>query len=535
MKMLPQLILALVTFQQHSPTYKKTKQFFYNLLEDPDSRLKSRFDKVMIASVLLSVFLLIDEVDKPASSFERWFEHLLIALFILEYVLRAWLYNDVHHIILSHHAKALYLNRPMQWGKVIKMIIAKKIEYMLTPLALIDLLAILPSFRSITLLRALLIFRLLKLFRYFKSLRLFAEVLESKQFELYTLVVFLSFLIFIGSVGIYFFEHPTNSQQVSDLFDAVYWSIITVTSVGYGDIAPQTTGGRLVAIGLILTGFGVLSFLISIIVSAVNDKMHDLRENSIYAELQRYKSFVIICGFGRVGQHIAKQLEKHNQHFIIIDNNEIYAMNARRLGYLVIHADASKNEVLINAGIKQKASAVLCTTGDDVVNVYITLTSRYLNSSIRIISRANHPQNVKKLYQAGADNVIQPFEIAALVVAQYIGKPVAFEAILGVIREEKQFIMETLSVSAGSMIDGITIASLDFERRKLMLIGVVSANPAHRKHKNSYALKNQHFYFKPPAFFLLQPGDLLVVLGREIGITYFREQLKNSTPKESKR
>jgi voltage-gated potassium channel len=94
--------------------------------------------------------------------------------------------------------------------------------------------------------------------------------------------------------------------------------------------------------------------------------------------------------------------------------------------------------------------------------------------------------------------------------------------------------METLSVSAGSMIDGITIASLDFERRKLMLIGVVSANPSHRKHKNSYALKNQHFYFKPPAFFLLQPGDLLVVLGREIGITYFREQLKNSTPKESK-
>ena len=120
-------------------------------------------------------------------------------------------------------------------------------------------------------------------------------------------------------------------------------------------------------------------------------------------------------------------------------------------------------------------------------------------------------------------------------VAQYIGKPVAFEAILGVIREEKQFIMETLPVCAGSMIDGITIAELDFEHRKLMLIGVVSANPTHRKHKNSYALKNQHFYFNPPPFFILRSGDLLVVLGREIGIAYFREQLKNSNPKESKR
>ena len=533
--MLTQLIFALVRFQQHSSTYKKTKRFFYHLLEDPESRLKSRFDKAMIMSVLFSVFLLIDEVDTPASNFEKMFEHLLIALFILEYLLRAWLYNDVHHIILTHQAKSLYLNRPMQWGKVAKIIIAKKIEYMLTPLAIIDLLAILPSFRSLTLFRALLIFRLFKLFRYFKSLRLFAEIIETKRFELYTLAVFLGFLIFIGTVGIYLFEHAANGQQVRNLFDAVYWSIVTVTSVGYGDIAPQTTGGRLVAIGLILTGFGVLSFLISIIVSAVNDKMNDLRENSIYAELKGYKSFVIICGFGRVGQHIAKQLEKHKQHFIIIDNNPVNAMNARRLGYLVIHDDASKNDVLINAGIKQKASAVLCTTGDDVVNVYITLTSRYLNPSIRIITRANHPQNVNKLYQAGADNVIQPFEIAALVVAQYIGKPVAFEAILGVIREEKQFIMETLAVCAGSMIDGITIAELDFEHRKLMLIGVVSSNPTHQKHKNSYALKNQQFYFNPPPFFILQPNDLLVVLGRDISIAYFREQLKNSKPKEPKR
>ncbi len=533
--MLTQLVFALVTFQQHSSTYKKTKRFFYHLLEDSESRLKSRFDKAMIMSVLYSVFLLIDEVDTPASNFEKIFEHLLIALFILEYLLRAWLYNDAHHIILTHHAKSLYLNRPMQWGKVAKIIIAKKIEYMLTPLAIIDLLAILPSFRSLTLFRALLIFRLFKLFRYFKSLRLFAEIIEAKRFELYTLAVFLGFLIFIGTVGIYLFEHAANGQQVRNLFDAVYWSIVTVTSVGYGDIAPQTTGGRLVAIGLILTGFGVLSFLISIIVSAVNDKMNDLRENSIYAELKGYKSFVIICGFGRVGQHIAKQLEKHKQHFIIIDNNAVNAMNARRLGYLVIHDDASKNDVLINAGIKQKASAVLCTTGDDVVNVYITLTSRYLNPSIRIISRANHPQNVNKLYQAGADNVIQPFEIAALVVAQYIGKPVAFEAILGVIREEKQFIMETLAVCAGSMIDGIPIAELNFEHRKLMLIGVVSANPTHQKHKNSYALKKQQFYFNPPPFFILQPDDLLVVLGRDIGIAYYREQLKNSRPKEPKR
>jgi len=533
--MLTRLIVHFAYFLKSSPHYRNTKRFFYNLLENPDSRIKSHFDVVMICLVLLSVFLLIYEVDTELARIDMLFEHVLIILFVIEYLLRAWLYNDVHKIILEHYERAEYLNSPFRWGEVARLILAKKIEYIFTPLAVIDLLAILPSYRPLSVLRVLLIFRLFKLFRYFKSLKIFAEVLGSKRFELYNLAIFLGFLVFIGSTGIYLFEHPTNSEQVSNLFDAVYWSIITVSSVGFGDIAPQTTGGRLVAMALILTGLGVLSFFISIIVSAFSEKMHDLRENRTYAELKRYKSFVIICGFGRVGRHIAMQLEKHRQHFVVIDNKEVNAVKARRLGYHVIHADASKNDVLINAGIKHRATAVLCTTGDDVVNVYITLTSRHLNPAIRIISRANNQDNVKKLYQAGADNVIQPFEIAAMAVAEYIGQPVAFEAILGIIREEKQFILETLCVHSGSIADGMKISEIDFERRKLMLVGVISANPVHRKHKNSYKLKNQHFYFNPEPYFVLREEDLLVVLGREIGIDYFRDQIEKSRLKNGHR
>jgi voltage-gated potassium channel len=533
--MLTRLIVCFAYFLKTSPHYKNTKYFFYNLLDNPDSRIKSNFDIVMICLVLFSVILLIYEVDTQLTQFERLFEQILVFLFIIEYLLRAWLYNDGHKIILEHYEKAEYLNSPFRLSEVARLILAKKIEYIFTPLAVIDLLAILPSYQPLSMLRVFLIFRLFKLLRYFTSLKLFAEVLNSKRFELYNLAIFLGFLVFIGSSGIYLFEHPTNSGQVSNLFDAAYWSIVTVSSVGYGDIAPQTTGGRLVAMALILTGLGVLSFFISIIVSAFSDKMQDLRENRTYEQLKRYPSFVIICGFGRVGRHIAMQLEKHQQHFVIIDSKEVNASKARHLGYLVIHADASKNEVLINAGIKNRASAVLCTTGDDVINVYITLTSRYLNPDIRIISRANNQDNVKKLYQAGADNVIQPFEIAAMVVAEYIGQPVAFEAILGIIREEKQFIMEALRVYSGSVIDGMKISDVDFERRKLMLVGVISANPVHRKHKNSYKLKNEHFYFNPEPYFVLRVDDLLVVLGREIGIDYFRDQIEKSLVKEGRR
>ncbi|MGZ4978597.1 MAG: NAD-binding protein, partial [Methylobacter sp.] len=522
-------------FLKASKRYQRAKLFFYNLLENPNSRLKSYFDIFMICLVMLSVFLLIYEVDHKFGEGEVLFEHCVIGLFIVEYLLRGWLYSDNHKIVLEHYEKTKYLNVPFRLDKVAGSMLAKKIEYVFTPLALIDLLAIVPTYRPLRVMRVFLIFRLFKLFRYFNSIKLFANILSSRRFELVTLGIFLSFLVFIGSTAIYLFENPANGGQVNNLFEAFYWAIVTVATVGYGDIAPQTVGGRIVAMVLILIGLGILSFLVSIIVAAFNEEMDELRESSTYAELNRFNSFIIICGFGRVGQHIAKQLEKDKQHFVIIDTKEANVLKAKRLGYLVIHEDASKNGVILNAGINNGATAIICTTGDDVINVYITLTSRHLNPDIRIISRANGQENVKKLYQAGASNVIQPFEIAGMVVAEYIGQPVAFEAILGIIREESHIIMETLSVHALSFIEGMSIAEIDFEQRKLMLLGIISANPVHQKHKNSYPIKNQHFYFNPEPYFVLREDDLLVVIGREYAIGYFRDQIEKSRLKSGRK
>jgi voltage-gated potassium channel len=273
----------------------------------------------------------------------------------------------------------------------------------------------------------------------------------------------------------------------------------------------------------------MLSFFTSIIVAALSEKIQEIRDQRTHSELNRYNSFVIICGFGRVGQHIATQLEKDKLPFVIIDSHDERILKAKRRGYLAIHADASRNKVLTYAGINTKATAVLCTTGDDVINVYITLTSRHLNPDIRIISRANKQENVKKLYQAGANDVLQPFEIAGLVVAEYIGQPVAFEAILGIINEEKNFIMEALCVRAGSFVDGKRIAEINFEQRKLLLVGVISTHSLHRDHKNRYPIKDQHFYFNPVKYFKLQANDLLVLLGKEVSIDYFREQIEESS------
>ena len=527
--MLTRLIVYLAYFLKTSVRYRNTKLFFYDLLENPHSRLRSWFDLFMVTLVLLSVFMLIKEADHTRLGGNHLlFERAIVTLFIIEYLLRGWLYNDIHKIILEHYETAHYLNAKFRLGKVIRIILAKKLAYISSPLAIIDLLAILPTYRELRMLRIFLIFRLFKLFRYINSINLFTDVLANKRFELYTLAVFLGFLIFTGSTALYLFENPNHGGKVNNLFEAMYLSIVTLATVGYGDISPHTVNGRLVAIALMFSGLIFIAFFTSIIVSAFNEKLHDMRENRVYAELNRFKHFVIICGFGRVGQHIARQLEKNKQPFVIIDIAEARVIEAKNQGYQAIHANPTNNGVLIKAGINHGATAVLCTTSDDVVNVYITLTSRHLNPDIRIISRANGQENVKKLYQAGASNVIQPFEIAAMAVAEYIGQPVAFEAIFGILRQEKQFILETIEVLAGSFIVDKNIVEINFERSKLMLIGVISANPLHVKHPNRYEVKNQHFYFNPAQHFVLQAGDLLVLLGREVSLIYFRDQVRQS-------
>lgn len=526
--MISRFIIYCAYYLKSSDRYRSCKQFFYQLLDNPDSRMKKNFDLFMICLVMLSVFVLVYHVEHSVSTLGEYIEQGVVTIFIAEYLLRVWLYSDSHLILIEQYEKSQYLKLRFSLFKAMKLVIGKKLQYVFSPFAVIDLLAILPSYRPLRILRIFLIFRLFKLFRYSNSIKVFADVLASKRFELITLMVFMGFLIFISSIAIYLFENPTAGGDVKDLNDALYWSFVTISTVGYGDITPQTLGGRLVTIILIMSGLGVLAFFTSIIVSAFSDKMHTLRENRTYAELDRYGSFIIICGFGRVGQEIAERLNNDKMKFVIIDRSEGHVFRAKQSGFLVVQGNATQNEVLIKSGINRGATAVLCATGDDVTNVYVTLSSRRLNPDIQIISRANRHDNVNKLYQAGADRVIEPFATAGLLAAEYVGQPVAFEAISGILQEKKNILLETIVVSTDSMLENTRIGDLAFEENKLTLVGVISTNAVHLTHKNKYSVKKQHFYFNPEPHFSLMTQDILVVMGRSYSIDHFRDQVEKS-------
>ncbi len=264
----------------------------------------------MITLVMISVSTLVYQVEHELGEWGLWLEYFVVTVFIIEYLLRMWVYSDSHRLITDYYEHCEYLSIRFSVIKAIRKVIRSKLEYMFTPVAIIDLLAILPSYRSVRILRIFLIFRLFKLLRYSQNMKMFADIIRSKRFELLTLMVFLGFLVFIASIAIYLFENPTAGGQVGHLYDAIYWAIVTISTVGYGDITPMTTGGRLVTMVLILASLGVLAFFTSIIVAAFNDQIDVLRTNRTFSEVERLSDVIIICGFGRVGQQLAELLAK---------------------------------------------------------------------------------------------------------------------------------------------------------------------------------------------------------------------------------
>lgn len=512
---------------EDSGRYKRVKAFFYDLLENPHARVRPYFDLGMILLVLSSVFVLIYGVKNDLGLFGGLFEDFAVSVFLAEYLLRLWLYNDSHRILIEHYEQAELANTPFRLGMALRDILAKKWDYMVTPLAVIDLLAIIPSYRPLRFLRIFLLFRLFKLFRYARGINQFALVLSEKRIEFQLLFSFLFFVVFTSASVIYFFEASSEGGQIDSFFDGIYWALVTISTVGYGDITPQTQEGRFVTLVLILCGIAVIAFTTSIIVTAFSEKMPEVRRSRVFAEVERKGKHTIVCGFGRIGQVVADRLLSDREHFVIIDSNPECITLARQRGYLAIEGGAENAELLSSLGVPDQARRILCLTGDDVTNVYITLLARHLNPAIEIISRANREETVNKLIQAGADHTVLPFKVAGLMAGEYAGQPVAFEAIYGIFSGEEDISIETIPVYEGAVLEGKSIGDIDFRRMKLILFGVITGRGRESVSEGSaYELKSGRFLFNPADGFVLKPNDILVVFGHQFSIFHFKEQLE---------
>lgn len=523
------LAIRLAYGMEDSATYRRIKRAAYDLLENPHAPVRPYFDLFMMSLVLSSVFLLLYSVTNELGSWSYQFERAAVSFFVLEYLGRMWVHSNVHRIVLDEYEKSELINEPFRLYRASWQVLRDKWQYISSPMAIIDLLAILPTYRSLRIMRLFLLFRLFKVFRYAHSIQMFGSVLREKRVELFSLFIFVMFVLLVGSSVIYLFESRESGGQVGGFFEGVYWSLITLSTVGYGDITPQSFEGRLVTMVLIVSGLGILSFFTSIIVSAFQEKIGEVRDRRVAMLLEKKKGYTVICGFGRIGQVVAEFLSRDKLPFVVIDDNKEVVELARRLGYLAVQGKAERIDLLQMLGVGRSAAKVLCLTGDDVVNVYVTLSARQLDEKITIISRANQRQSVSKLLLAGADHAMEPFKVVGLIAREYVGQPVAFEAIHGIVMGENDIALEAIKVPRGSWLDGKTIGELPLQEMRLILFGVTTALDRNSDQvRRHFDLESQRFQFNPGSDFVLLADDMLLVFGHKYSVTHMRKKLKSA-------
>jgi voltage-gated potassium channel len=510
-----------------SDRYTGLKRRLYDLLENPKAPIRPYFDIFMIVLVLSSVWLLIYEVKHDLGRFGDLFEKFVVSIFIIEYLLRFWIFNNSHKLIIEIYEKAEFIKEPFRLWPALWRTLVAKLRYVVQPLAIIDLLAIIPSYRPLRFLRIFLLFRIFKLFRYTRSISEFVKVVSEKRIELFTLFIIMAFITFTAATALFFFETDQRGHQVDSFFDSIYWAMVTMSTVGYGDITPHTTEGRVVALTLIIAGLGVISFFTSIIVSAFSEKIDEIRTHRVFSEVERKRVDTLVCGFGRVGEVVAERLMRDKRRFVVVDPLEAHVELARERGYLAVQGDAENNELLLNLGIESRICRLLCLTGDDVVNVYITLTARQFNPEVEIISRANHRENISKLYRAGASHCVTPNQVVGLIAAEYAGQPVAFEAVYGLLSGQSNEGIEAVHIKPGSVLEGRRMDSIDFRHRRLIPFGVIREGRCEGvEGMTCYSLRDRCFYFNPGDDFMFQAEDLLVMFGHQYSVVHFRECLE---------
>jgi voltage-gated potassium channel len=520
--MLKSLIVDAAYFLQTSKRYQSKKQFFKNLLENNKYKYKKYVDIFMIVLIFTSVGVLIREVKHPVHDYLFDFNNYVISvIFLIEYLLRFWIHSSVSEIIVERAEHDSFLSRKMAISKAFKKIIRVKLSYIFSVTAIIDLLAVMPFFHELRLLRLFILFRVFKLFRYANSFQTLTGVLATKKFEFFTLAIFASVVIFVSSVLIYVMEANNPSSPINTLFEAVYWSIVTISTVGYGDMTPVTFEGRVVAIVVITAGIAVLAFTTSLVVSAFTEKLDEIREIKTIDDITKLKNFYLVCGYEDVAQDVVRKLSKNNKNIIILDDDLERVKQAKREGFTALNYSPGKLESYkkLHISLEKQVKTVLCLYEDDVKNVYTALTIRSLNKDVFILSLLMENSNRKKLQFTGINKIVYPQELIGLVTKELIGQPVAFEIIHELRSETSNVKITELAITQRIIDNFSTVGELGNEEYRIVLLGV---------HKKSV----QRFYFNPLEDTFLENGDYLLVIGYDIFIKEFEQHLHTKVRNE---
>jgi voltage-gated potassium channel len=302
-----------------------------------------------------------------------------------------------------------------------------------------------------------------------------------------------------------------------DFVDALYMAVITISTVGYGEIKPLTDAGKMFNVVFIITSFTTFSYVLARITQSLanGELTYYFTKKRLMQELGKMQNHVILCGFGRNGQQAAKTLKAHKMNFVVIEKNaeamQHHKQDDPSLVYLI--DDATEDDVLIKAGI-ERAQSILITLPEDASNVFIVLSARSLNPNIHIISRASSHSATTKLYKAGANNVVMPDLIGGTHMATLVSKPDVIEFIDFLSGEDGEAI-HIEAVGYSKLPQAIRDKSLkqimDWKKTGVNCIGVKD--------------ENGKFCINPPEDVVITKGMKVIVLGTKDQIAEMKKNV----------
>jgi voltage-gated potassium channel len=321
------------------------------------------------------------------------------------------------------------------------------------------------------------------------------------------LVVLTVLLISIGTVGYVLVAGFT-------WLEALYMTIITLTTVGFGEVRPLTDAGRLFTILLIVMGAGFVAYNLAYFSQLLLDgNLHELyRRRKLHKQVERLEGHYIICGFGQMGQIVVQQLMTHRVPVIVVDNGEDALLRLREKRILHLEGDATEEEHLIAAGIYQ-ARGLVSVVNKDTDNVFIVLTARDLNKELFICSRASSAGAEKRLLKAGANRVVSPYASGALRIAHNILRPTVTDFMdLALSSEGMELSMEEFAIPEEA----------DLVRKKLVDSGI-----RHDYNLIVVAIKrlDATMIYNPAPQEVLEAGDILVAIGPRENLDQFAQRL----------
>ncbi|MCB0263532.1 MAG: NAD-binding protein [Calditrichaeota bacterium] len=284
-----------------------------------------------------------------------------------------------------------------------------------------------------------------------------------------------------------------------DPLDAFYMTIISITTTGFAEVRPLSPAGRVLTIFLIVAGVSSLAYLGG---KAIQELLESqiLGRRNVNKQVSKLRNHYIVCGYGRLGRPICAELIGTHSEFVVIEKNEDRIKQISDANMLYVHGDATNDDVLIQAGIKN-ARGLIAVLASDADNVYVTLSARELNNHIFIVTRAIGEEAEKKLIRAGANRIVKPYEIGALRMAHLLVRPGVVDFMDIVARKSGvDLALEEIMVRHGSELNGITLADSTLRQRLNIIIVAI------------YRTESE-FIYNPKSSETIREGDRLIAIG----------------------